>query len=92
MSPRGTETPSCPGQTMFLIYLFFATLECGGSATHHHRLRQSVLDANGAERPAEQAAARRAGEGQLVQVRGGASPEGPGDEGTPPFKRLLTPL
>lgn len=59
---------------------------------HHDRLWQSVLYAHVAERLAEQAAAGPAGEGQLVQVRGGASPEGPGDEGTPPFKRLLRPL
>lgn len=28
-------------------------------------------------------------EGQFIQVRGGAAPEGPGDERTPPFERLL---
>lgn len=60
--------------------------------THHDWLWQSVLYTNTAERLAEQAAAGRTGEGQFIQVRGGASPEGPVDEGPPPFKWLLRQL
>lgn len=52
---------------------------------HHDRLWQSVLHAHTAERLSEQAAARHA-ERQLIEVRGGAFPEGPGDQRAPPFK------
>lgn len=55
---------------------------------HHDWLGQSALQAHGAERLAEQAALGHA-EGRLVQLGGGAAPEGPGDEGVPPFQRLL---
>lgn len=55
---------------------------------HHDWLRQSALWAHGAEGLAEQAALGHA-EGWLIQLGGGAAPEGPGDEGVPPFQRLL---
>lgn len=57
--------------------------------THHHGLWQSVVHADRAERLCEQAAMRSSSQGELIQVRGGASPESPGDERAPPFKWLL---
>lgn len=51
---------------------------------HHDRLGQSALRAHVAERLAEQAAPGHT-EGGFVELGGGAAPEGPGDEGVPPF-------
>lgn len=55
--------------------------------THHDRLWQSVLHTHTAERLSEQAAAGHT-ERQLIEVRGGAFPEGPCDQRAPPFKWL----
>lgn len=59
------------------------------ASSHQDWFGQSVLHAHGTERLTEQAAGGGAGQRQLVQLGGGAAPEGPVDEGTPPFKRLL---
>lgn len=55
--------------------------------THHDWLWQSVLQTHRAERLSEQAATRHT-ERQLIEVRGGAFPEGPCDQRAPPFKWL----
>lgn len=60
-----------------------------GVSSHHDWFRQSVLYTNCTEWLAKEAAGGSAGESQLIQLRGGASPERPGDEGTPSFKWLL---
>ena len=54
-------------------------------------LRQRVLQAQGAQRLAEKAAvAPGTGVGGgVIELGGGASPEGPVDEGTPPLELLL---
>lgn len=62
---------------------------CVGVSAHHNRLGQSAVHADGAERPAEQAARSVSGRRRLVQVRHRSSPEGPTHERTPPFERLL---
>ena len=60
-----------------------------GANAYRDRLRQRVLQAQGAQRLAEKVAPGSGVGGGVIELVAGASPEGPVDEGPPPLEVLL---